>query len=255
MLKNLFIYISFTITPAHKIAVINGDAYKKAPMTEIFDLANPHIPKITIPSSSKRYEPCGQYIRGNVVICGGTTYEFHFKDGYLLGSEKLTFQLLEKRRLASSISLDKNTLWIVGGRGGKETSDFDLNTTEFISLNPIKVVPGPELPFLVSRHKLIQFDEKSIYLIGGMVNYTNSNASNLTWIINPLNDFKMTRGPPLIQERSDFACGKMTINGRTYLIVAGGCYINSKHQTVYLDTVEMLDPLSDRGWLQCKFEI
>ena len=38
---NFVHYITvFPRSIAYKIAVINGDAYKKAPMTEIFDLEN-----------------------------------------------------------------------------------------------------------------------------------------------------------------------------------------------------------------------
>ena len=113
---------------------------------------------------------------------------------------------------------------------------------------------GPDLPFTVDRHSMIQFDEKSIYLIGGMQNYTRSNASDKTWVIDPNtvltnNEFCIRQGPSLNQERSEFACGKMKLNEKNLLVVAGGNYLNSSGRAIALDSIEILDPLSDKGWI------
>ena len=57
-----------------------------------------------------------------------------------------------------------STLILVGGIGG----DRSRNSSEFISLdqesNPLK---GPDLPFNISSHCMIQFNSEAIYIIGG----------------------------------------------------------------------------------------
>ena len=53
---------------------------------------------------------------------------------------------------------------LVGGIGG----DRSRNSSEFISLdqgsNPLK---GPDLPFNISSHCMLQFNSEAIYIIGG----------------------------------------------------------------------------------------
>merc|ERR1712020_491898 len=133
--------------------------------------------------------------------------------------------MIEKRVGAASVVLDQRTLWIVGGwNGGRTvTNTIDINgihsSTEFIKLGQPSV-KGPDLPFTICGHSIIQYDEKSIYIIGGEQN--DSFYSNKTWIVDPTNDFQITEGPSLNNGRAYHSCAKMTLNGRTILVVAGG---------------------------------
>ena len=86
---------------------------------------------------------------------------------------------------------------------------------------------------------MIQYDEKSIYIIGG---FQNGSISNKTWIVDPTNEFQITEGPSLNKGRAYHGCAKMTLNGRTILVVAGGFGA--------LDSVEILDPLGNNVWTQ-----
>ena len=86
---------------------------------------------------------------------------------------------------------------------------------------------------------MIQYDEKSIYIIGG---FQNGSISNKTWIVDPTNEFQITEGPSLNKGRSSHGCAKMTLNGRTILVVAGGFGA--------MDSVEILDPLGNNVWTQ-----
>ena len=104
-------------------------------------------------------------------------------------------------------------------------------------------VKGRDLPFTISYHSIIQYDEKSIYIIGGRQN--GSYFSNKTWIVDPTNEFKITEGPTLKKGRYRHGCAKMTLNGRTILIVAGGWGA--------LDLVEVLDPSGNNVWTQGMF--
>ena len=87
---------------------------------------------------------------------------------------------------------------------------------------------------------MIQYDEKSIYIIGGRRN--DLYFSNKTWIVDPTNEFRITEGPSLKKGRAGHGCAKMTLNGRTILVVAGG------HGA--LDSVEILDPSENNVWTQ-----
>ena len=147
--------------------------------------------------------------------------------------------MIEKRSFAASVELDQRTLLIVGGYNGA----YKLRSTELIILGQSSV-KGPDLPFAISKHSMIQFDEKSIYIIGGYQNY--SFLSNKTWIVDPTNGFQIKEGPSLNKARNSHGCAKMTLNGRTILVVAGG-YGNSNG---FLDSVEILDPSGYNVWTQ-----
>ena len=82
---------------------------------------------------------------------------------------------------------------------------------------------------------MIQYDEKSIYIIGG---FQNGSISNKTWIVDPTNEFQITEGPSLNKGRYSHGCAKMTLNGRTILVVAGGLE-NGR----YLDSVAGMIPI------------
>ena len=143
--------------------------------------------------------------------------------------------MLEKRASAASIVLNHNMLWIVGGHNG----DAPLQSSEFIQLGQ-PTVKGPDMPFTMVQSSMVQYDEKSIYIIGG---HQNSSVSKKTWIVDPTNDFKIEEGPSLNFERRIHGCAKMTINGTTVLVVAGGHGRDGP-----LDSVEILNPSNDNKW-------
>ena len=103
---------------------------------------------------------------------------------------------------------------------------------------------GIELPFTISNHGVLKYDENTIFIIGGD---QNGSVSNKTWIVNPKNEFEIKEGPKLNHKRSEFSYGKMRTNaGKLLLIVAGG-YGETFGEI--LNTVEILDPTSDQGWI------
>ena len=55
-------------------------------------------------------------------------------------------------------------------------------------------VNGPALPFTISEHCMVKYDDNSIYIIGGK---QNGVFSNKTWIMDPRNDFQLREGPSL----------------------------------------------------------
>ena len=62
--------------------------------------------------------------------------------------------------------------------------------------------------------------------------------------MDPTNEFRINEGPSLKKGRAGHGCAKMTINGRTILVVAGGLDDDSDA----LDSVEILDPLGNNFW-------
>ena len=102
---------------------------------------------------------------------------------------------------------------------------------------------------------MIQYDEKSIYIIGGDQNGSyndnyddddHDSTSNKTWIVDPTNGFKIKEGPSLNKGRQFHGCAKMTLNGRTVLVVAGGV----GNDGAIFDSVEILDPSENNIWTQ-----
>ena len=82
-----------------------------------------------------------------------------------------------------------------------------------------------------------------MYIIGGWQN--GPGFSNKTWIVDPTNEFQITEGPSLNKGRRYHGCAKMTVNGRTVLVVAGGYGGFGA-----MDSVEILDPLGNDVWTQ-----
>ena len=90
---------------------------------------------------------------------------------------------------------------------------------------------------------MVLVDPTTIYLIAG---FQNEQKSNKTWIINPSNNFQIRMGPPLNIARWKHSCSKMKIEGRIFLVVAGGATFGS---VALLDSVELLDTaFPEQGW-------
>ena len=94
------------------------------------------------------------------------------------------------------------------------------------------------------RHSMVLYNDLSmIYIIGG---YQDRKLSNRTWIVDLSNGFTIKEGPSMNFARSCHATGKIKVNGKTLLVVAGGEF-KPGHIS---DSVEILDPLTGNGWIQ-----
>ena len=184
------------------------------------------------------YFATGGLLQNSPIVCGGFDDNYTiFQDCVVIGQPEMEVKMIEKRRFAANVALDQRTLWIVGGR---DEHYHDLSSTVFIKLGQLSD-KGPDLPFRICFHSMIQYDEKSIYIIGGS---QNGSRSKKTWIVNPTNGFQIKEGPSLKKERFCHGCAKMTVNGRTILVVAGGLSGYGGH----LDSVEILDPSENNDW-------
>ena len=91
---------------------------------------------------------------------------------------------------------------------------------------------------------MIKYDDHRIFIIGGD---QDGVISNQTWIVDPLDDFKIDKGPSMIEKRSGFSCGSIILNGKYVILVAGG---NGERLGTTLKSVEILDPTSTKGWMK-----
>ena len=202
----------------------------------------------------------GGLLQKSPIICGGDCNRIVTQDCVVIGQPTMNMKMLEKRTEASSVVLNYNTLWIVGGVDGignlySRSMAFlegagALNSTEFIKLEQSSV-KGPTMPFSIYGHSMIQYDEKSIYIIGGV---QNEEISEKTWIVDPTDGFKLKEGPSLNVERRSHGCAKMVINGRTVLVVGGGLAGGFDDRYNKLGSVEILDPLTNEGWTAGSFK-
>ena len=197
------------------------------------DLCNPNsryevladnVPKVNFAT--------GDLLQNSPIVCGGFG-DRTSQECIVIGKPEM--QMIEKRYGGASVAIDHRTLWIVGG---KNEHNFALSSTELIKLGQPSI--KGYVPFTIWGHSMIQYDEKSIYIIGGVQNGSNTNK---TWIVDPTNGFQIKDGPSLRNRRYAHGCAKMIKNGRTILVVAGGFRNGGR-----LDSVEILDPLGNNVW-------
>jgi len=93
---------------------------------------------------------------------------------------------------------------------------------------------------------MIKYNDSTIFIIGGDLDEYDGPSSFKTWIIDPTNNFTIRYGPSLSKGKEVMACGKMTIDGKIWLVV--GPYSSQTTQAKHPD---LLDPLNvNQGWLQ-----
>ena len=149
-------------------------------------------------------------------------------------NKKFSLQILvgsedEYRGFSSGVVLNDSTFWYTGpGLYG---------STEFISL-------GSELPEDFEAESEEDSETSS---------EDEDSDIKRTWIVDPSNNFKIKRGPKLLNDRGNCpACAKMELNGTVYIIVAGGTKTYSRNGKIdpSCNTVEILDTSSpDEGWI------
>ena len=219
-------------------------------LMEIIDLINTESKtEIVVDENGKRGGATGGILWSQPLICGGygslqPGSDSNIKtDVSIIGAPKHCFEMIIPREFSCSVVLDKSKIWVTGGISNVYQTE---RSTEIISLDQ-PPVPGPELPFHVHCHSMVLVNPTTIYLIGGDQNngFAKGGSDN-TWIIDPTNNFQIKAGPSLNIPRVQHSCSKMRIQGRIYLVVAGGWFRNNDDT---LCSVELLDTTSpNQGW-------
>ena len=202
--------------------------------TEIIDVSNPTKSCVLDDKiiNQWQYGGTGGMLGTTPVICGGT----NGSDYCLLYGTSQKIMLSTFRIHHSSVGLNNSMLWIMGGYGAIGDGYGVVGSTEFVTREG--AVNGPTLPEPSAWHCSVLFPGNgNVYLIG-----VGSNGGNKVWVVNPSNGFTFTQGPSLMTGRYSHACGTMSIGTKSIVVVAGG---------MYLDSVEILDPLSNQ-WVAGK---
>ena len=210
--------------------------------SEVVDLIDPKAKYQLFPETSARWGSIGGCIDNKLVIGGGYVFDEYFQDCFFIGEETKKKSMKDARFAASSVNLQDNLIWIVGGHDGFH----ELCSTEFID-SSLRVRNGPYLLFTISWHSMVHYNENSIYIIGGK---QDCQTSSNTWIANPGDNFKVTKDPGLNEARAYHCSAKMEVRGKNLIVVAGGdgegTPLFSKRN--YLSSVEILLPSSEKGW-------
>ena len=77
------------------------------------------------------------------------------------------------RSLFSVSVFNNSTLWITGGEDGANY----LKSTEFVFVNQ-PPIEGPDLPFAISGHCMVQVDARTIFIVGGSLSTSKSSPVN-----------------------------------------------------------------------------
>ena len=192
--------------------------------------------------SMARGSAFGGLLQNKLIVGGGYNPTLRNLQDYKIHChpDNSLIKTLDRRFQSSCVVINQTKLYVTGGSGKK--------STEILSLDQFPV-KGPELPFSMSSHSMVQIDSKTIYLIGG---WQDRVISNKTWIINPINNLDMSSGPNLNEARVWHSCNKMKINGKIILVVAGGknkCKYTQRNRT--MNSVELLDTTStNQGWIK-----
>ena len=182
-------------------------------------------------------------LEGVPLICGGRKGGNVNQACVAIGHPDLKIQMLEKREFTSGIVLNypSKSLWVTGGLS-RVNAGKGHSSSEFIYLNK-PAEKGPDLPFEIHGHCMIKYNDSAIFIIGGDLDEAFGSSSSKTWIIDPTNNFNVRNGPSLSVGKEVMACGKMTIDGKTWLVV-GPNYYSYSH-------LDLLDPLNvNQGWLK-----
>ena len=208
-------------------------------MTEVVEF----IPSNSIPFYGQlpnmRIGAVGAMLGNAPIICGGKEKGYYFDSCLTFANSQWSqsHSMNEKRYFPAVVKINSTTFWILGGKykSSLNNSHVFLDSTEFISEGQTNGVPGPKLPYAMSRMCAVKVSEEEIFLIGG---WNGSSARNEVWIFNPQNGFESKPGPSLNLKRYYHSCSTMRHGGKTVIVVAGG---------YGLDSFEIYDPI-ENNW-------
>ncbi len=170
----------------------------------------------------KTYSAIGGFLdHNNPLVCGGSI-ELLLAHSlcYALDKSRIVSTMDKERLFAASLLIlvdtEPNKLWVTGG----ETwiSNFyrgltPTGSTEYLTMEPggdvIKSTPGPSIHNGIGGHCLLQLNETTALLTGGMhinVSFTSSG----TFFYN-IEKQMLSVGPKIINPRISHACGLVTL--------------------------------------------
>jgi hypothetical protein len=215
-----------------KVLITTGDRRSTSVKSEVIDLEDAS----NICQNLEDY-PIGVYSavgglfnQGDPLVCGGGFPATNVC--YVVNQPGQSSEMLEERVYSASLTLNSSHLWITGGTG--YNGNVLLQTSEFVSIGQPSV-KGPDLPYAVYRHCLVEVNSSTALLCGG---YNGGILNECHYM--DLEDHSWSQGPPMMTKRQQHSCGifkSAAHQGRNVVIAAGGWWWDDD----YLDSVEFLD--------------
>ena len=194
--------------------------------------------------TGKRYNAVGGILGDVPILCGGNRPPYYGAYNNCITFENSswdTSHLLTKNRVYSAgVQINYTSFWILGGGNYYPY----LNSTEFIVQDNSNGIPGPTLPYNMSKMCAVKLSEEEIFVIGGWTD--DHGISSKVWIYSPQKNFERKPGPSLNQSRQQHSCSIMRDGEKTQIVVAGG-YGSIGSDQVVLNSVEIYDPI-DNAW-------
>ncbi len=203
-----------------KVLITTGTSTGEPPgkISEVIDIENPNqtcddyfeYPGYAV------YAAVGGMLSGNrPFLCGGFDGDVSNRC-YILGDSNIQALMLEKRVLAAGIvTNDGSGLWITGGLLVER-----YNSTQYVYPGKDSV-PGPTLPTSMEQHCLVQLDDETYMILGGL---TSLGVTSNTFFFHAGNQ-TFTPGPKLTRKKTQMQCGVIeTDDGSVLVVVAGGGY-------------------------------
>ena len=213
--------------------IATGDPLSASVKTEVIDLADESTScealgdyPIQVSDASggllKDSQPliCGgfnQYSKPNQIsecfIAGGATSDPVVK-------------LLTPRSGSAAVAINSRKLWVTGGYNYDSSY---LASTEIVDIeaNPPRVVPGPDLPEVMTGHCIVQLNQSTVFFVGGYPNYKKTflfDVPSETW----------TNGPDMNQDRHYSGCSLMPMGSDLLVVASGGDYSPSTTEVLIL---------------------
>ena len=139
--------------------------------TEILAIGNNNGQTPKYPDHPRKISGATGGFLGTIFLtCGGYDIEEGYTEKcYEIGSEGSFHSfasMMEKRKYASSIVLDDETIWILGGRSSKI-----LSSTEYI-FSDGRNEEGPPMPIALYQHAIVKINETTSFLGRGLKHTT-----------------------------------------------------------------------------------
>ena len=176
------------------------------PKTQIVDVSNPTKSCELNEGLPHGFASTGGMLGTTSVICGGHS---KLANECLLYGTSQVITMTSQRIYHSSVGLNNNMLWIMGGERNYMGGWQVLDSTEFVTIEG--AVNGPMLPEPVMCHCSVLFPgNENVYVISGIHgSLPNTKFSNKVWVANPSNKFTFSQGPSLDTPRQWPTCGTM----------------------------------------------
>ena len=171
------------------------------------------------------------------LICGGAEKSHKIlsdhpvSECYIVGSgiRDPVAKLLAPRVDSAAVAISSHQLWVTGGTSVPENVGGvphynSLKSTEIVDVQTSNVVEGPELPWGMSGHCVVQLNQFTFFFLGGGKHISLSGSVNgSSTFFYDARSKAWTNGPDMNYERKSFGCGIMKMaSGSSMVVVTGG---------------------------------